>query len=676
MRLTRRRLAIVTVAVLLGLDAGRSVTVRLAAANPSSLESPPPAFAVPIAWPPGSDLPAEAPTGARVYATHCATCHGPDGRGNGPAAPALRPKPRDFTGGVFKIKSVPGAVAPTLDDLRATLRRGMPGTSMPGWSDVLSSDEIDAVGSFVLGLGPHRGWTGPERAGQVPSVAWTEASVEDGRRLYDDLGCASCHGASGHGDGVSAKDLEDVWNQPAPPRDLTAPWTFRGGDAREAVYARIAYGISGTPMPGYLEVAEPSQIASVVKYLESIARTPPWKGGTLTVPSSEPVQRGEYLVRAGMCGLCHTPVDAHGIQLSDTHHLAGGVKIDAGGHGIFFSSNLTSDAATGLGTWSAEQIAAAIRTGHAPDRRLNFWAMPWMMLSALTQQDALAIGEYLKTVPPVSSSVPKPLRYGVVETVLRKLTYAWPALVPSRLARYPGTHAATAGERIGRNLLPDLLTWLQIGVLALGMVLLVLLPPALPAEERSGGLWLLRTVLIVAAALALTIVYRYPAVRFLSAPAVAGAIDRTIPALSLDGTEPNTAALLQRGRYLFAISSCAYCHNGNGSGGGKLNWSVFGTTWAGNLTPHSSGLGEWSDAVVQRALASGVARDGRGMHWQAAMWDRLSNYSVEDQQALIAFLRHLPALDRALPAVVPPGPHDCPADTFWVSRTNEIAGCR
>jgi mono/diheme cytochrome c family protein len=42
--------------------------------------------------------PAAAPqTAENVFATRCSTCHGPDGKGNGPAAAALNPKPRDYT---------------------------------------------------------------------------------------------------------------------------------------------------------------------------------------------------------------------------------------------------------------------------------------------------------------------------------------------------------------------------------------------------------------------------------------------------------------------------------------------------------------------------------------------------------------------------------------------------
>src|SRR5207244_7015331 len=138
----------------------------------------------------------------------------------------------------------------------------------------------------------------------------------------------------------------------------------------------------------------------------------------------------EYLVHAGMCGLCHTPVDPTGIYLADTHYLAGGMKIEAGPHGVVFSRNLTPDPDTGLGGWTVEQIANAIRTGHTPTRRLNYWGMPWMVLGAMSEADARAVATYLKTLMPVRNRVPAPLHYGFVETVARKLTCSWPVVMP------------------------------------------------------------------------------------------------------------------------------------------------------------------------------------------------------------------------------------------------------
>ena len=58
--------------------------------------------------------------GKTVYDDHCAECHGPAGRGDGPAAAFLAPRPRDFTSGKFKIRSTETGTLPTDDDLIAS----------------------------------------------------------------------------------------------------------------------------------------------------------------------------------------------------------------------------------------------------------------------------------------------------------------------------------------------------------------------------------------------------------------------------------------------------------------------------------------------------------------------------------------------------------------------------
>lgn len=56
------------------------------------------------------------PPGAELYATYCASCHGADGRGHGPVAPALRTPPSDLTalarrnGGRFDDRAVLRAI--------------------------------------------------------------------------------------------------------------------------------------------------------------------------------------------------------------------------------------------------------------------------------------------------------------------------------------------------------------------------------------------------------------------------------------------------------------------------------------------------------------------------------------------------------------------------------------
>src|SRR5580765_6321748 len=93
----RRRVAVVSVCLLLLLDIARSVFSRVGFAEPTERWEPDPNVYANLTWPPGAAVAPSATAGARIYARHCATCHGPDGRGNGPGAPSLIPRPRDFT---------------------------------------------------------------------------------------------------------------------------------------------------------------------------------------------------------------------------------------------------------------------------------------------------------------------------------------------------------------------------------------------------------------------------------------------------------------------------------------------------------------------------------------------------------------------------------------------------
>src|ERR1700694_4808949 len=119
-RLKRSHIALTTIAFLLVLDLGRSINARVGYATPVSEWQPSPSDYSDLTWPPGADLPPNVPLGARVFARRCAVCHGPDGRGNGPAAPSLIPRPRDFTLGLFKFKSTPHGQPPTDDDRERT----------------------------------------------------------------------------------------------------------------------------------------------------------------------------------------------------------------------------------------------------------------------------------------------------------------------------------------------------------------------------------------------------------------------------------------------------------------------------------------------------------------------------------------------------------------------------
>jgi mono/diheme cytochrome c family protein len=120
------------------------------------------------------------------------------------------------------------------------------------------------------------------------------------------------------------------------------------------------------------------------------------------------VERGRYLVTVISCSDCHTPGGLLGKP--DMKRFLGGSEVGFAlpDLGVFYGSNLTPDRATGLGNWTVEEIATAIRTGIRPDGRKLAPVMPVAAFSHLTSADALAMAAYLKTLPPVRNKVAGP----------------------------------------------------------------------------------------------------------------------------------------------------------------------------------------------------------------------------------------------------------------------------
>jgi mono/diheme cytochrome c family protein len=104
------------------------------------------------------------------------------------------------------------------------------------------------------------------------------------------------------------------------------------------------------------------------------------------------IAKGEYLARAGDCIACHTnPGDAL---------FAGGLAMPTP-FGTLYSTNITPDRDTGIGTWNADQFYAALHTGRFPDGGLMYPAMPFGSYTKVTREDSDAIFAYLRSVPAV-----------------------------------------------------------------------------------------------------------------------------------------------------------------------------------------------------------------------------------------------------------------------------------
>ncbi len=191
--------------------------------------------------------------GKEVYENSCAHCHGTEGRGDGSAAENLLPKPRDFTRGLYKIRSTESGQLPTDQDLFDIITEGMPGSSMPGWETSLSADDRWEVVAYIKTFydGFKESETSPRVISLEDKIPYSEESVEIGKGLYVDLGCVECHGNVGRGDGTSAPTLTDEWGFQTWPANLTQGWNYRGGADTEDIFKRFIGGLAGSPMPAF-----------------------------------------------------------------------------------------------------------------------------------------------------------------------------------------------------------------------------------------------------------------------------------------------------------------------------------------------------------------------------------------------------------------------------------------
>ena len=188
--------------------------------------------------------------GKTLYDKKCAPCHGLDGAGEGKAAYLLYPKPRDFVAARYRMVSTWERV-PTDDDIFGTVSRGIPGSSMPSWAHLSENERwslVHYIKSFAdEPLLPNTvvGDSGEGMLNIPPEIEYTLKDAKLASERFRDA-CASCHGATGEGDGVT--EQIDEKGIPTRPRDLTMG-VFKGNPAPKEIYRRIVLGMPGTPMP-------------------------------------------------------------------------------------------------------------------------------------------------------------------------------------------------------------------------------------------------------------------------------------------------------------------------------------------------------------------------------------------------------------------------------------------
>lgn len=93
-----------------------------------------------------TETPAASAKGQEAFELNCSSCHGKLGAGDGDAAAALNPKPRNFKSPAAEWKN-----GKTKEGVLKTLKEGIAGSAMVGYPHLEESHE--ALAEYVLELG-------------------------------------------------------------------------------------------------------------------------------------------------------------------------------------------------------------------------------------------------------------------------------------------------------------------------------------------------------------------------------------------------------------------------------------------------------------------------------------------------------------------------------------------
>ncbi|MFV9615843.1 MAG: c-type cytochrome [Gammaproteobacteria bacterium] len=187
-----------------------------------------------------------APHGEKLFARHCSSCHGIDGKG-GVGVPLALPS---------FLNSVSDAY------LKKTIRFGRPGRIMPAF-EYLSDAQLSAIAKHL------RSWTG--KPGPEENTALVKGDSKNGKQLFEKF-CAQCHGKEGRGGkgtGVTFSRKRDL--------PIIAPALNNAGFLASAsdtmIRDTITFGREGTPMTSMLVAGlSEEDINDLVSYIRAMQK--------------------------------------------------------------------------------------------------------------------------------------------------------------------------------------------------------------------------------------------------------------------------------------------------------------------------------------------------------------------------------------------------------------------
>ncbi len=146
--------------------------------------------------------------------------------------------------------------------------------------------------------------------------------------------------------------------------------------------------------------------------------------------------QGEYLARVGDCVACHS--------VPGGKAFAGGLKMGSP-LGIIYSTNITPDPKTGIGTYSLEDFDRAVRRGIAQDGHRLYPAMPYPSYAKLTDADVAALYDFfMKAVTPVQQANNR-------NDIPRLLSIRWPLAIWNFAFTKSGSYVAKADRSADWN---------------------------------------------------------------------------------------------------------------------------------------------------------------------------------------------------------------------------------
>jgi len=168
-----------------------------------------------------------------------------------------------------------------------------------------------------------------------------------------------------------------------------------------ALYAYFMQGVKPVRNPNHpTQLSWPLGVRSLMAVWNALY----FKKGEYTADPNKSAlwNRGAYLVQGlGHCGECHTPRGVAGqekaVSEQNGRHYLAGATLDN-----WQASPLTGDRVTGLQAWSKDELVEFLRTGRtARVAALGVMAeVVGKSTQYLTDQDLMAIAEYLKSLPP------------------------------------------------------------------------------------------------------------------------------------------------------------------------------------------------------------------------------------------------------------------------------------